>query len=65
MAGLAAVLDDPDRWRGRRVGVILTGGNIDGARFDDLTVDDLNCPTRTAGDDSQSSQSTVCSESGS
>jgi threonine dehydratase len=36
-AGLAAVLDDPDRWRGRRVGVILTGGNIDAARFDDLT----------------------------
>ena len=37
VAGLAAVLDDPDRWRGRRVGVILTGGNIDAARFDDLT----------------------------
>jgi threonine dehydratase len=37
VAGLAAVLDDPGRWRGRRVGVILTGGNIDAARFDDLT----------------------------
>lgn len=37
VAGLAAVLDDPDRWRGRRVGVILTGGNIDAARFGDLT----------------------------
>lgn len=29
-AGLAAVLADPDRWRGRRVGLILCGGNIDG-----------------------------------
>ncbi|MGE5211912.1 MAG: threonine ammonia-lyase [Acidobacteriota bacterium] len=37
VAGLAAVLDTPDRWRGRRVGVVLTGGNIDSARFDDLT----------------------------
>jgi threonine dehydratase len=37
VAALAAVLDDPDRWRGRRVGVILTGGNIDATRFDDLT----------------------------
>ena len=37
VAGLAAVLDDRDRWRGRRVGLILTGGNIDAARFDDLT----------------------------
>jgi threonine dehydratase len=37
VAGLAAVLDDHDRWRGRRVGIIVTGGNIDAARFDDLT----------------------------
>ena len=37
VAGLAAVLDDPDRWRRRRVGIILTGGNIDADRFDDLT----------------------------
>lgn len=37
VAGLAAVLDDPDRWRGRRIGVVLTGGNIDAARFDELT----------------------------
>ncbi len=28
-AGLAAVLSDPDRFRGRRVGLILAGGNID------------------------------------
>lgn len=27
--GLAAVLEDPDRWRGKRVGLILSGGNID------------------------------------
>ena len=29
-AGLAAVLAQPDRFRGKRVGLILTGGNIDG-----------------------------------
>ncbi|MFO8045861.1 MAG: threonine ammonia-lyase [Halomonas sp.] len=28
-AGLAAVLDDPERFRGRKVGLILCGGNID------------------------------------
>lgn len=28
-AGLAALLEDPDAFRGRRVGVILSGGNID------------------------------------
>ncbi len=28
-AGLAAVLADPDRFRGKRVGLILCGGNID------------------------------------
>lgn len=28
-AGLAAVLDDPERYRGRKVGLILCGGNID------------------------------------
>ncbi|MEZ5406909.1 MAG: threonine ammonia-lyase [Acidimicrobiales bacterium] len=27
--GLAAVLENPERWRGRRVGLILSGGNID------------------------------------
>jgi threo-3-hydroxy-L-aspartate ammonia-lyase len=36
-AGLAAVLDDPDRYRGRRVGIILSGGNIDALRFEALT----------------------------
>ena len=29
VAGLAAVLADPDRFRGRRVGIVLSGGNID------------------------------------
>jgi threonine dehydratase len=28
-AGLAAVLADPDSFRGRRIGLVLTGGNID------------------------------------
>ncbi len=28
-AGLAAMLDDPDRFRGRRVGLVVSGGNID------------------------------------
>lgn len=28
-AGLAALLEHPDRFRGRRVGLVLTGGNID------------------------------------
>lgn len=28
-AGLAAVLADPERWRGRRIGLVLCGGNID------------------------------------
>jgi threonine dehydratase len=28
-AGLAALLKDPARWRGRRVGLVLCGGNID------------------------------------
>lgn len=37
VAGIAAVLDDPDRYRGRRVGIVLSGGNIDDARFSTLT----------------------------
>lgn len=37
VAGLAALIDDPDRFRGRRVGIVLSGGNIDEARFDELT----------------------------
>lgn len=37
VAGLAAVLADRDRYCGRRVGIILSGGNIDDARFAALT----------------------------
>jgi threonine dehydratase len=37
VAGLAAVLADPDRFRGRRVGLLLSGGNIDDERFESLT----------------------------
>ena len=37
VAGLAAVMVHPDRFAGRRVGVVLTGGNIDAARFAELT----------------------------
>jgi threonine dehydratase len=36
VAGIAAVLDDSLRFQGRRVGIILSGGNIDDARFDAL-----------------------------
>jgi threonine dehydratase len=37
VAGVAALLDDPDRFANRRVGIILSGGNIDQRRFDELT----------------------------
>jgi threonine dehydratase len=37
VAGLAALLGDGDRYRGRRVGIVLSGGNIDDARFAELT----------------------------
>ena len=37
VAGLAAVIADPGRFAGRRVGILLTGGNIDDARFTELT----------------------------
>jgi threonine dehydratase len=36
-APLAAVLADPSRFAGRRVGLILSGGNIDAPRFTELT----------------------------
>jgi threonine dehydratase len=38
VAGLAAVLDDVARFRNRRIGIVLSGGNIDRARFDALTL---------------------------
>jgi len=37
VAGLSALLSDRGRFTGRRVGIILSGGNIDTARFDHLT----------------------------
>jgi threo-3-hydroxy-L-aspartate ammonia-lyase len=33
VAGLAAVFDDVERFRNRRIGIILSGGNIDADRF--------------------------------
>jgi threo-3-hydroxy-L-aspartate ammonia-lyase len=39
VAGLAALLDDPARFRNRRVGIILSGGNIDDGRFATLLGD--------------------------
>ena len=39
VAGLAAVLVEPGRYRSRRVGIILSGGNIDDERFDALVPD--------------------------
>lgn len=35
--GLAAMMTDPDRFAGRRIGIILSGGNIDDDLFDTLT----------------------------
>lgn len=37
-AGLAAMLADPARFRGRRVGLVLTGGNIDPRMLSAITV---------------------------
>lgn len=37
--GLAALLADADRFAGRRVGIILSGGNIDADRFHALTTE--------------------------
>jgi threonine dehydratase len=37
VAGLAAIVVHSDRFAGRRVGVVLTGGNIDAGRFAELT----------------------------
>jgi threonine dehydratase len=37
VAGLAAVLVDTDRFSGRRIGIVLSGGNIDANRFAALT----------------------------
>ncbi len=40
-AGLAAMLANPDRFRGRRVGLILSGGNIDPRILASITVREL------------------------
>lgn len=37
VAGLAALMNDPDRFAGRRIGIVLSGGNIDDERFHALT----------------------------
>ena len=37
--GLAAMSVDPNRFAGRRVGIILSGGNIDSDRFAELTIE--------------------------
>jgi threonine dehydratase len=40
-AGLAAMLANPDRFRGKRVGLILSGGNIDPRMLASITVREL------------------------
>jgi len=45
-AGLAAVLSKPDRFRGRRVGLILSGGNIDPRILASITVRELERESR-------------------
>jgi len=46
-ASLAAVLAHPRRFRGRRVGVILSGGNVDEAHFSRLVAEVACYPRRT------------------
>jgi len=38
-ASLAAALQQRDRWRGRRIGVTLCGGNVDRALFSQVLAD--------------------------
>ncbi len=45
-AGLAAILKEPERFRGKRVGVILTGGNIDPRILASITVRELERESR-------------------
>ncbi len=40
-AGLAALLANPDRFRGRKVGLVLSGGNIDPRMLASITVREL------------------------
>ena len=39
--GLAAILADPDRYRGKQVGLVLTGGNVDTRLLSSLLLRDL------------------------
>ena len=45
-AGLAALLVNPDRFRGRKVGLILSGGNIDPRILASITVRELERESR-------------------
>jgi threonine dehydratase len=45
---LAAVLEDPERFRGRRVGLVLSGGNIDLRTIADAIGRSLNASGRVA-----------------
>jgi len=48
-AGLAAVLADPERFRGRRVGIVLSGGNIDPRMAASIMVRELERDDRIVG----------------
>ncbi|MEZ5652222.1 MAG: threonine ammonia-lyase [Burkholderiaceae bacterium] len=47
-AGLAAVLVDPQRYRGKRVGLVLCGGNVDMLTLADVTLRQLARENRLA-----------------
>ncbi|MAK65298.1 MAG: hypothetical protein CMF75_11250 [Maricaulis sp.] len=47
-AGLAGVLADPDRFRGKKVGLVLTGGNVDTRLLSSLLLRDLARSRRLA-----------------
>jgi threonine dehydratase len=47
-AGLAAMLAEPDRFRGRKVGLILSGGNIDARLLASVMVRELERENRIA-----------------
>ena len=47
-AGLAAVLAEPDRFRGKRVGLVLCGGNIDLLTLSDIVQRQLARASRLA-----------------
>ncbi len=47
-AGLAAMLTDPERFRGRKVGLVLCGGNIDARLLASVMVRELERDDRIA-----------------